>query len=215
MLGYESDALSDDEEESLLHERKRQQYDFKDAEFEGSSASQPPIARETTTDVIEATGSAGGNVVQAPQSQPHQPVPNTASAATDTSGGAIGLNLAIDTQSSGAAITAMPAASVATGPTVPHPNIRRPDAMEYENLQHAIWQSLVSRQSQSLVTGVEVGNDVVVAASAIMRAYYERRAANAAARGKGSKGIPGYVTDYLCRLKSDVSRLQPALFGFS
>lgn len=95
---------------------------------------------------------------------------------------------------------------------IPHPNLGKLATRDYESMQNRIWESLVARQSQEVVTGVEVREDVQPTFTEGVRTYYRQRAANVAARGSGSKGWIAYITDLLCALKQKVGRFSRCLF---
>lgn len=91
-----------------------------------------------------------------------------------------------------------------TTPPLPHPNLAKPTEAQYEAVKSAIWSVLVARQDEPLLTGVQVKADVLATISPEVTLYYSHLAANAAVKGKGSRGVGAYIVDSLCRLKQDV-----------
>lgn len=88
---------------------------------------------------------------------------------------------------------------------LPYPDLVKPSREAYEEVQDAIWTSLVARQSQAAVTGVDVKADVLPNLSQTIRSYYQRLSENSAIQGKTSKGASAYITDRLCAMKKAVS----------
>lgn len=198
LFGYESDEVCDEDNEAYHEASKEDDQSTKSPETHASRRAGPkPVINSETSATTDQLVGVPSSV--APGQETLELQHSGLTALSDTP-------ILVDGHSAANANTSTTTAS--TTP-LPYPGLRRPDSQEYESLQGAIWRALAARQNQVVVTRGHIKNDVEPDASEALRTYYQRRAANAAALGKGSQGIAGYITDTLCRYKNEVSYFHP------